>query len=52
MRLKLKHLLKLDYKPFTIRSDSVVRSVLVVYFSESYTIRCAASCVSANLINI
>ena len=35
------------YKPFTIRSDSVVRSVLVVYFSDSYTIRCAASCVSA-----
>lgn len=35
------------YKPFTIRSDSVVRSVLVVYFSDSYIIRCASSCVSA-----
>lgn len=35
------------YKPFTIRSDYVVRSVLVVYFSSSCTIRCAASCVSA-----
>lgn len=35
------------YKPVTIRSDSVVRNVLVVYFSSSYTIRCAESCVSA-----
>jgi len=45
--IKTKTSSEYGYKPITIRSDSVVRSVLVVYFRTPYVIRCAASCVSA-----
>lgn len=45
--LKNKTASETGYKPVTIRSDSDVRSVLVIYYSSESTIRCAASCVSS-----